>query len=358
MMLETNQSNLLTRLLELDAKPLPVKTTVPSESAAADDGALTEKTTQEPGSIEPCANAAIADRTNYEASKVARTRTNQLEVIREITTIQNMKQPKASTMMPKNQTDLVQGIQSMTRGSDEIKLSVYDRFYEAAAMIKIRTCLNNEDSVTFKSLSLNPINKPLDQSHKYEQTTVGIKPHISRAFVKNNFHHLTIIKITHGCDNLPLNISISQLESATNDEDADDKKGNGAIDDHGQKSDPAIDENYTHPRMAVGENYEPKVNIVKEVAEECCMVEDLEGAEEHHWSLRHNEIANFMKEYMQLTKEPSVVDGKATPSVDYPLAETGIDKVRHVDGGPLCPMPPRRRRRRNPMCKRPCAKKT
>ena len=60
MMLETNHSNLLTRLLELDAKPLPVKTTEPSEAAAADDGAVTEITTQEPGSIEPCANAAIA----------------------------------------------------------------------------------------------------------------------------------------------------------------------------------------------------------------------------------------------------------------------------------------------------------
>ena len=38
------------------------------------------------------------------------------------------------------------------------------------------------------------------------------------------------------------------------------------------------------------------------------MEEDLEGAEEHHWLLRYNEIASFMKEYMQLTKEPSVVD--------------------------------------------------
>ena len=122
-------------------------------------------------------------------------------------------------------------------------------------MIKIRTCLYNEDSVTFKSLSLTPINKPLDQSHKNEQTSVGIKLHISRAFVKNNFHHLTIIKISHGSENLPLNISISQLESATNEEDTDDKQGNKAIDDHGQKSDPIIDENTTHPRIAVGENY-------------------------------------------------------------------------------------------------------
>ena len=62
------------------------------------------------------------------------------------------------------------------------------------------------------------------------------------------------------------------------------------------------------------------------------MVEDLEGAEEHHWLLRYNEIANFMKEYMQLTKEHSVVDDTATPSADYPLAETDADEVKHVDG--------------------------
>jgi hypothetical protein len=156
----------------------------------------------------------------------------------------------------------------MTRGSNEIKLSVYDRFYEPAAMIKIRTCLYNEDSVTFKSLSLVPINKPLDQSHKYEQATVGIKPHISRASIKNIFHYLTVIKSTHGSDNLPPYISTSQLESATKEEEADDRQGNKAIDDHGQKSDPTIDEETTHPRIAVGENYEPKVNIDKKVVEE------------------------------------------------------------------------------------------
>jgi hypothetical protein len=77
MMLETNQSTLLTRLTELDAKPLSVGTAEPSEPAAADDGALPDKTTHEPGSIEPCANAAIADMTNYETSKVARTGTDQ-----------------------------------------------------------------------------------------------------------------------------------------------------------------------------------------------------------------------------------------------------------------------------------------
>jgi hypothetical protein len=239
----------------------------------------------------------------------------------------------------------------MTRGSNEIKLSVYDRFYEPTTIIKIRTCLYNEDSVTFKSLSLVPINKPLDQSHKYKQATVGIKPHISGAFVKDNFHYLTVVKSTHGSDSLPPDISTSQLESAIKKEDADDRQGNKVIDDHDQKSDPTIDEDTTHPRISVGENYEPKVNIVKKVVEEYYVVEDPKGAEEHHWSLRYHEIASFMKEYMQLTnnKEPSVVDenykgtvaGKsaadmmhntATPEADYPLADTGADEVRHMDG--------------------------
>jgi hypothetical protein len=234
---------------------------------------------------------------------VARTGTNQLEVIRELTMRQNMKQPKASMKTLKNQTNLVQWIQPMTRGSDEIKLSVYDRFYEPAAMVKIRTCLYNGDSVTFHSLSLVPINTPLDQSHKYEQATMGIKLHISRAFIIDNLHHLTIIKSTHGSDNLPLNVSMSQLESATIEEDTDDKQGNKAIDDHDQKSDPIIDENTTHPRIAVGENYEPKVNIIKEMVEE----------------------------YMQLTKEPNAVDDTVTPSAAHPSAETGIDEVRHAN---------------------------
>ena len=77
--------------------------------------------------------------TNYEASKVARTGTNQLEVIREIITRQNMKQTKAPTVMPKDKADKVQWIQPMTRRSNEIKLNVYDRFYEPTTMIKIRT---------------------------------------------------------------------------------------------------------------------------------------------------------------------------------------------------------------------------
>jgi hypothetical protein len=200
MMLETNQSNLLTRLLEMDTKPLSVKTTESSEPAAANTGARTEKTTHKPGSIEPCANAAIANMTNYEASKVARTGTNQPGVIREIITRQNMKQTKAPTMMPKDQADQVQWIQPMTRRLNEIELSVYDRFYEPTTMIKIGTCLYNENSVTFRSLSLVPVNKPLDQSHKYEQATVGTKLHISRAFIRDNFHYLTIIKRTHGSD--------------------------------------------------------------------------------------------------------------------------------------------------------------
>ena len=126
MRLETNQSTLLARLTELDAKPLSVGTAEPSESAAANDDALTERTIHKPGSIEPCANAADANVTNYEASKVAKTGTVQPEVIREITIRQNMKkQTKAPIKVPNNQADQVQCVQPIwTRKLDEIELCV------------------------------------------------------------------------------------------------------------------------------------------------------------------------------------------------------------------------------------------
>jgi hypothetical protein len=78
--LETSQSNLLTRFLKLDTKPLSVETTRSSDSAVANNGALTETATHEPGSIEPCANAAITIMTDYEPSKMARTGTDLQEV--------------------------------------------------------------------------------------------------------------------------------------------------------------------------------------------------------------------------------------------------------------------------------------
>jgi hypothetical protein len=156
--------------------------------------------------------------TNQEASKMARTGTDQPEVIRENIKRQNMKQTKAPTMMPKNREDQVQWIKLMRR-LNETKLSVDDRFNEPTTMIKIKTYLYNEDSVTFKSLRLVPIIKPLEQSHKYERASVGIKPHINRAFIQDIFHYLTI---THDSDNLPPDISISQLQSATEEENTDD----------------------------------------------------------------------------------------------------------------------------------------
>jgi hypothetical protein len=97
---------------------------------------------------------------------------------------------------------------------------------------------------------------------------VGLKPHIGGTFIKDNSHYLTIVKSTHGADSLPPNISTSQFESATKVDDADDRQGNKVINDHDQKSDPTIDEDTTHQRIAVGENYEPKVDIVKEVVKE------------------------------------------------------------------------------------------
>ena len=36
----------------------------------------------------------------------------------------------------------------------------------------------------------------------------------------------------------------------------------------------------------MGEHHEPKINIVKKAVEECYMVKNLKGAEEHHWYQR------------------------------------------------------------------------
>jgi hypothetical protein len=192
--LETNQSNLLTRFLELDTKPPPVKTTEHSDPVAAYIDALTETTTHE-----PCANTAIAAMTDYEASKMAMTWPEQPEVIREIFKRQNMNQTKASTMMPKNRGDQAQWIQLMRRLNE----TVDDKYNETTTVIKIKTHLYNEDSVTFRPLRLTPVDKPLDQSQKYEQTSVETKPHTNRVFIQDTFHYLTITQT---------DISISMLD--------------------------------------------------------------------------------------------------------------------------------------------------
>jgi hypothetical protein len=232
-MLKTKQFNLLTKLLDLDTKPLPVKTTGSSDPAVANNGAMTETATHEPGSIEPCADAAVTTMTDYEASKMARTGTDHQEVIREIFKRQNMKQTKAPTMVPKTKEDQVQWIQLMRRSNET---------NETTTMMKINHHLYNEDSVALEPNRLVPINKHLDQSQKYERALVEIKPHTNRAIIQDIFHYLTI---TQGSDNLPPDISISKL-----------------------------DEYDTHPRIAVGKNYKTEVNTITRVMEECCMTED------------------------------------------------------------------------------------
>jgi hypothetical protein len=74
-----------------------------------------------------------------------------------------MKQTKAPTMVPSNRENQVQRIQLMRR-STETKLSVDDRYNEPTTMIKIKTYLYNEDSVTFKPLRLVLTNRPLDRN--------------------------------------------------------------------------------------------------------------------------------------------------------------------------------------------------
>jgi hypothetical protein len=147
---------------------------------------MTEITT-----IEPRAKAALAAKTDHEASNMAKTGTDQPEIIRKIFEIQNMKQTKAPIMMPKNREDRVQWIQ-LGRESDEIKLNVDIKYNEPATMINIMTYLNKEDSVTVEHPRRASVNKPLDQSRKYEQVSVGIKPHINRASIQDTFHHLSL----------------------------------------------------------------------------------------------------------------------------------------------------------------------
>jgi hypothetical protein len=196
------------------------------------------------------------------------------------------KQTKAPIKVPNNQADQVQCIQPRTRKSDEIKLSVYDKFHESTTMVKIRTSLYDEDNVTFKSLSLVPSSKLSNHSHKYGQATVDIKPHIRRAFIKDDFLYLTVFKGIHDSDNFPPNVSTFQLESATKEEDADNRQGDGVFDDQDQKSVSPINKDTTHQSIAVGETHELTANIVKKAVEEHGMVESLKGTEERQGSLR------------------------------------------------------------------------
>ena len=85
--------------------------------------------------------------------------------------------------------------------------------------------------MTNKSLSFVPNNKPSDQSHEYGQAAVDIKLHIRRAFTNDDFHYLAIVKGADNSDNLPPNVSTFkkdrgiQLETATEEEDADKRQG-------------------------------------------------------------------------------------------------------------------------------------
>jgi hypothetical protein len=74
---------------------------------------------------------------------------------------------------------------------------------------------------------------------------------------------------------------MSQLQSATKEENTDDIQENTANDDHDQKSNPTVDEDCAHTRIAVGKNYKLEVNTIKRVVEESYMMKDLAENEEH-----------------------------------------------------------------------------
>ena len=94
---------------------------------------------------------------------------------------------------------------------------------------------------------------------------MNIKLHIRRAFINDDFHYLTVVKGVDDSDNLPPNVSTFkkdrgiQLEAATEEEDADDRQGDGVCDDQDQKFTQPIHEttnivNTAYPRQWDGED--------------------------------------------------------------------------------------------------------
>ena len=168
--------------------------------------------------------------------------------------------------MPKNREDRVQWTQ-LRRESQETRWSMDDKHNEPT-MTNIMSYLHKEDSVTIEPLRLVSINKLLDQSQKYEWVSAGIKPHTNRAFIQDTFHHPTI---THDYDHLPPDISISQFQPVTEEEDMDDTHEDTDNDDCDRKVNPTADENDTTI----------KVDTINRVVEEYYVMEDLEENEGH-----------------------------------------------------------------------------
>ena len=407
MEMETNQSTLLARLTELDTKTPSVGTAETSELAVATEAALValEETTDNddaptgrafaaipdpieqisdgtkapnipetrartvdmPNSVETCANAANASMTNYKAGKVARTRTDQPEVVREViknedvtkTTArqpkedapaneapalsvatpkktevgqtlkqigrkattkdiepavmiikkQNMKEPKkAPIQVPNNQAAQVQCVQPIwTRKPDVIELREYDEFFESTTKVQYglmtQTRFNTESKVTFKSLRFIPDSRPSDQSDKYGQEAENIKLYVRRVYITDDFKnmmpsYLSFVKGVDDSDHLPPNVSNirknrgRQLEAATEEEDSDDRQGDGVCDDQVQRFNQPINEttnpvNAAHVSIAVGEKtHRFTACLIKKTVEEYSLVEDPIGGKESHRSLR------------------------------------------------------------------------
>ena len=178
------------------------------------------------------------------------------------------KQTKAPIKVPNNQADQVQCVQPIwPRKPDKIVLRVYN---ESTTKVKTQTHFNAEGTVTLKSLSFVPNSKPSDQSHKYGQAAVDIKLHIRRAFITDDFKnmmisYLGVVKGVDDSDDLPHNVSKFkkdrgiQLEAATEEEDSDDRQGDGVCDDQDQRFNLPINEytnpvNTAHLSIAVGED--------------------------------------------------------------------------------------------------------
>ena len=246
MEVESNHSTLLARLMELETKFSSVETAEVSDPGVATEAApvaveettdtddaltgraievipdpfgqksdgtkapnmpgATARTVDKPKSVEPCANAANASMTCYKASKMARTRTDPPEVVREVSKKedvtkattkdiepvvmfnkeQNMKETKKPPeKVAKNQSTQVQCVQTIwTRKLDEIELGEYDEFYESTTKAKnnpmTKTHFNAEGKVTFKPLLLIPNSTHSDQSNKSGQAAENIVLYVRR----------------------------------------------------------------------------------------------------------------------------------------------------------------------------------
>jgi hypothetical protein len=258
-----------------------------------------------PRAVEPCANAAQANMTNYNASKLARPRTDLPEVAREGAKKEDVTKgerdpesnkpcssPRPRFVEPPDKRPMpamasnknvlrVQPIR--TRKPDEIEKGEYDKFYGSTASNMngpmTQTHFIAEGEVTFKSFLFDPDSQPSEQFNKQGQAAEHIKLNIRRVFVTDDFKDMinsyhSFVNGVIESDDPPLNVSRSkrdqgrQLEALTEEEDSGDRQDDGVHDDHHQ--------NFTLPIYETTNPVNTACLILKAV-EEHSLVEGYKG---------------------------------------------------------------------------------